>query len=198
MDQAVVVHPWDDREMTDRLVEAVQRLPRVPLSEVAAPATPGAYLQFVAAPQLAPLLGSTVATGRYPAYVGVAMRSLRERVGRYRQSIAGLTELDDAELFVALVPCASSASAAFAERALIEALQPALNGSGWGAKRPGARRAGRCSPVDAVLRGRRWAAMATPLDTARARLQLLSAQLRMDPDGPRWEPLVAGTERSAQ
>lgn len=200
MGSGTALQPWDDAALTARLLEVVCALPRVRLDRLDAPAMPGCYLQFFATERVEPALGALVASGRYVAYVGVASRSLRERVGRYRQSIDGLDAVREDDVSLAVLPCASTASARFAEAALIERLEPVLNGLGWGSKPQGARRAGqRCSPVDALFPGRRWAAVASSIDQARARMQVVAALAALDPCGPRWPALVDGvTPRPAR
>jgi len=182
------MQPWDDAVMTDQLVDLVLTLPRERLDRIETPRAPGCYLQFFASGTVEPVLGGLIASGVYVAYVGVASRSLRERVGRYRRAVEGL-DLDEQDIYLALLPCSSTASARFAEAALIDRLDPLLNGLGWGSRPPGATRAGRCSPVDALLPGRSWAPPASPVDDARARMQVVSHLARLDPGGIRWDPL---------
>jgi hypothetical protein len=90
-----------------------------------------------------------------------------------------------------VVPCASRASAAFAEAALIERLDPLLNGLGYGAKVPGRQRTGqRCSPFDALFPGRRWAPEPTALDRLQAQLRIVSYLTQLAPAGVRWDALT--------
>jgi len=88
------------------------------------------------------------------------------------------------------MPCASTASARWAEAALIAQLDPLLNGLGFGARPPGSTRRQRCSAFDALLPGRRWAQHPTLIDQARAQLQVVSHLARLDPSGPRWPALT--------
>jgi len=144
--------------MADALVELVHQLPRERLDRLDAPPAPGAYLQFLDAPHLGEVFGEPTATGCRAAYVGVASSSLRARVPRYRRALAGISELSEHQVWVTLVPCASTASARFAESALIERLCPVLQGLGWGSRPPGAGRPGTTtSPIHALLAGRDWA-----------------------------------------
>lgn len=180
--------PWNDGTMANDLLRIVPSLPRIRLDQLEAPGVPGCYVQFIAATEAEPILGPVIASGRYLSYVGVAATNLRSRIGRYRQSIAELS-FDERNLHLALVPCGTAASALFAERVLIERLDPVLNGLGWGSRVPGSRRSPRCSAVDALFPGRPWAAPASRSDEARARMLVLSNLARMDPTGPRWPAL---------
>jgi hypothetical protein len=175
-------------------MELVPTLPRERLDRVRPAAIPGCYLQFLAAPHLAPVLGELAATGRYPAYVGVAAVSLRDRLGRYPAAIADLNDIEPTDIHIALLPCSSTASARFAEAALIQLLAPLLNGFGWGSRPPGSGRPGRrCSPISALLPGRNGILPVALVDQARARMRVIAKLARLDPYGPRWEALP--TER---
>jgi hypothetical protein len=183
---------WDADEMAEALVALVQTLPRERMDRVEAPAVPGAYIQWLARPSMSNVFGQWVATGQYPAYHGVAYLSLRERLGRYTLSMRG-TQLSPSDIWVTLVPCSATTSAVFAERCLQERIPAPMNGLGWGAKVPGNRRHGRCSPIDALVPGRAWAPPATGLDEALARLRLVDWALRLPPASPVWPALpVAG------
>lgn len=188
------IEPWDADAMAEALVALVRELPRERLDRIQAPAQPGAYVQWLAGGSLREVFGPLVATGRYPAYHGVAHLSLRERLGRYRLSMLG-TRLSSRDLWITLVPCADTASAAFAELCLQDRLPAPLNGLGWGAKIPGSRRQGRVSPIDALIPGRAWAPPATRVDEALARLRLATWSLRLPPGSPLWPPLPASRSR---
>lgn len=184
------IEPWDSDQMAQDLVSLVWQLPRERLDRVDPPGMPGAYIQWFAAPSMAALFGPFVASGRYPAYHGVAYLSLRERLSRYSLAMRG-TPLTSRDLWVTLIPCASTASAVFAESCLHERLPAPLNGLGWGSKVPGRRRAGqRCSPIDALIPGRAWAPPVTRADEALARLRVLLWALRVPPTGEWWPPLT--------
>jgi len=180
--------------MVSDLIRVVTDLPRVKLSNIDPTPVPGCYLQFMASRELGPPMGpfdEVVATGRYPAYAGLASKSLRERIGRYRQTIRGLETVTASTIFLAVLPCSSAASARFCEEVLIRRFGPVLNGLGWGSKVPGSRRSAQaCSPVDALLPGRRWAQPASPVEVACAHLQVLANVAVRDPGGHRWDPLV--------
>lgn len=186
----------DDSAMRAELLAAVGGLERVCLDglPVVAPRTPGAYLVFLAAPRLIPKLSELVAMGMVPAYAGVAKRSLKERVGRYRTSLQGM--LDPEEVHFALLPTVSSGAALYAEDVFIAALAPIFNGTAFGSKIPGARRAGqRISLVDALLSRRAWARTPSPVEEAVAHLRILGRLLRMGPNGPRWPALSPSETR---
>jgi len=190
MTQLAALQPWDEAPMRHRLMRVLRKLQRVRLdllTPAAIPSMPGVYTQWFATRTVEPVLGCLVAEGRVAAYQGVAAVSLRERIGRYRQSLAG-TAIGEHEVFVAVLPCASRASALFAEAALIDELQPPLLRLGWGAKAPGGNRREQ-SPVDALFPGRRWAAPVSLVAQADARLQVLSRLAVLDPAGPRWPRL---------
>lgn len=182
------IEPWDAEEMAVALVDLVRKLPRERLDCVQAPSAPGAYIQWLAVPSMVNVFGQLVATGQYPAYHGVAYSSLRERLGRYALGMRG-TELSTSDIWVTLVPCSATTSAVFAERCLQERIPAPMNGLGWGAKVPGSRRHGRCSPIDALVPGRAWAPPATRIDEALARLRLVAWALRLRPATPLWPPL---------
>lgn len=186
---------WDERPMRTALVDAMLRCPRVRLDWIKdLPDVPGVYLFFVASssPRIRAALSELVATGRYPAYCGVSERSLRERLRRYRQSVANTTALSERDLYVSALPLPTAASAVWCERVLIELLDPPLQGLGFGNKIPGGNRSER-SPIDALLPGRRWAhEPATAVDQAAVRLRILARLLRLDPTGPRWDPIQPG------
>lgn len=185
-------HPWDDDAMTRRLLQVVPRLERQRLDAIDVGPVPGIYLTFFASPRIEPLLGRLVAHGIYPSYVGVAAASLRERIGRHRRTVDAVEGIDEHETYIAAMPCASTASARWAEAALIAQLDPLLNGLGFGARPPGPTRRQRCSAFDALLPGRPWAQRPTLIDQARAQLQVVSHLSRLDPSGPRWPALVSG------
>lgn len=186
------IEPWDADQMADALVALVRTLPRERLDRVQAPASPGAYIQWLAVPALATVFGPLVSTGRYPAYHGVAYISLRERLSRYALSMRG-TSLSPRDLWVTLVPCSATTSALFAERCLQDRIPAPLNGLGWGAKVPGSRRHGRCSPIDALIPGRAWAPQATGMDEALARLRIVAWSLRVSPGSAVWPALPAAS-----
>lgn len=188
MRELVALQPWDEAPMRRELVRVLQHLPRERLDRLDdLPSVPGCYAQWTAAPAVEPILGRLVATGRYPAYLGVASVSLRERIGRYRQSIRGTT-LRERDIYIAVLPCSSAASALFAERAGLEELPVPLAGMGFGSKVPGSNRQEQ-SPIDAVFPGRRWASPADLVAQAKARLQVLTWLINLDPSGPRWPAL---------
>ena len=120
------------------------------------------------------------------AYVGLAW-CLRERLRRYRRSLRGLQDFGERDVFVAMVPCASRASAAFAERALIDVYNPVFNGLGYGSRAVGAKRKGqRSSAFDALFKGRDRAQEPSINQQACAHLRVVSHLARMDPNGTRW------------
>lgn len=183
----------DDAALRAAVLRAVTELPRRPLDELreqrAVPDRPGVYLTFFASEDLCEVFGRLVGSGRYVAYVGVAQQNLRERIGRYAQTLRG-TKVKTSELHLAVLPCASGAAALFAESVAISELHPVCNGLGWGSKVPGARRAGqRCSVIDALVQ-RHWTTPPNMLDQAQARCRMLGQVLRIEPSGPRWPPLT--------
>jgi hypothetical protein len=183
------MQPWDEAPMRRDLVKSLQLLPRVRLDMLTdLPAVPGCYVQFFATPAVEPVLGPLVARGQYPAYIGVASVSLRERIGRYRQTIRGIAAIRPEDIHIAVLPCDSEASARFSESAGIEELSPPFDGMGWGSKVPGANRKEQ-SPFDALFAGRQWASPAEPIVQARARLRVLTRLITLDPSGPRWPAL---------
>jgi hypothetical protein len=193
MPNSAVTQPWDEAPMRRDLVDTLHRLPRERLDRLAdLPSVPGCYVQWTATRVVEPTLGHLVATGQYPSYLGVATVSLRERVGRYRQNIRG-TSLRERDIYVAVLPCTSAASALFAERAALEEIPVPLAGLGFGSKAPGANRSEQ-SPVDALFPGRRWASPADLVAQAKARLKVLSWLVNLAPDGPRWPALVSDDE----
>ena len=197
MQRPAPMQPWDDGAMTAALMKLVPTLPRVRLDEIQPPNQPGCYLQFFDTEAVKEVLGETIASGRYPAYVGVAACSLRERVGRYRQSVDGLDCLREREIHLALLPCASAAAALYSERVLIDRLHPVLNGTGWGSKVPGANRTSqRCSPVDALFPGRRWATAPSLRDRAMALMRVVESLATLGPETPRW-PALGRSPREA-
>ena len=188
-------HWWrNDSSLKEAIVKEALQLPREPMARLRAeggvPALPGVYVVFFASVPLVELFGDLVGAGRVPAYVGVAKRSLRERTGRYAQTLRG-TGVSPENLHFALLPCSSEAGALFAESALIEAFDPVCNGMGWGSKVPGRRRTTqRCSAMDAIL-GRNWTTPPSPIEAARARVQVLSYLAKLEPTGHRWPALLA-------
>lgn len=210
--KAVVMQPWDEAPMRRDLVRVLKRLPRERLDRLTdlPPSTRGIYVQWFATPAVEPILGRLIASAQYPCNIGVAAGrgGLRERIGRYRQSIRGTT-LREQDIWIATMPCSSAASALFAESVGLEEVPVPLAGSGFGAKPPGSNRREQ-SPFDALFPGRRWAAQADLLDQAKARLKVLTWMINLDPGGPRWPALpvaedgplatvtpLAGRERGA-
>lgn len=193
MPNTATLQPWDEAPMRRDLVQVLQRLPRERLDRLTdLPSVPGCYAQWTATPAVEPILGRLVATGRYPANIGVASVSIRERIGRYRQSIRG-TSLRERDIHVAVLPCSSAASALFAERVGLEEVPVPLAGTGFGSKVPGSNRREQ-SPVDALFPGRRWASPADLVAQAKARLQVLTWLINLDPSGPRWPALPAADD----
>lgn len=185
--------PWQDPTATADLIPALRSAPRIPLPEILDGSRvrlnqPAAYVQFVAAPDLEPLLGPACSSGTAPIYVG-SSDLLGPRLRRHRRSIAGISALDEDQLFLAIVPCCSHGAALWVEAELTLLLTPPLQGTGWGARQPGKTRRGRCSTVDAVL-PREWARAASPVEHAQALLHLAANLARMNPSGPRWPPLT--------
>lgn len=190
MTKTTTLQPWDEAPMRRDLVRVLTRLPRARLDLIAAadlPSAAGCYGQWFATPAVEPVLGRLVASGRYIGYLGVAS-NLRERIGRYRQSIRGITAIREQDIWIAALPCTSLASALFAERAGIEELSPPMQGMGWGSKVPGSNRKEQ-SPIDALFPGRRWSSPTDRVTEAKARLQVLSCLINLDPAGPRWPAL---------
>jgi hypothetical protein len=185
------IQPWNERAMRRNLLRTVRSLQRIPLSHIEPPAMPGCYLQFFANDALADRVGFLAASGQSCAYVGAGAQNLRERIRRHRSTVDGMPTLSTDDVYVAVLPCVSTASAAFAEAVLIEALSPVLNGLGWGSRPPGAGRSGqRVSPIDALLGGRSWASAASASDVANARL-LVFRHLALDLGTTlRWPPLA--------
>lgn len=191
MTHTVALQPWDETPMRRKLMEVLVELERVRLSDLRdLPPVPGIYAQFFSTPAVESVLSSLISSGVYPAYIGVAAVNLRERIGRYRQSIAGIRSISEQDIHIAVMPCASGASAVFAESAAISELKCPLQGTGWGSKVPGTNRK-EASPVDALFPGRNWAAPAPLAAEADARLRVLSRLIRLDPAGPRWPALPA-------
>lgn len=189
MPNSAVKQPWDEAPMRRDLVEALHHLPRERLDRlVDLPSSPGCYLQWTVTPVVESTLGHLVATGQYPSYLGVATVNLRERVGRYRQNIRG-TSLRERDIYVAVLPCSSAASALFAERAGLDEIPVPLTGMGFGSKALGANRTEQ-SPIDALFPGRRWASPADLVAQAKARLKILTWLINLAPDGPRWPALL--------
>ena len=180
----------DDGRLRSALLAEVGDLKRHRLDAIVAPAVPGAYLVFLAAPRLVPKLGGDLlALGKAPVYAGAA-RSLRERVARYRISLRGVLDTD--EMYFALLPTASPGAALHAENICIETLRPIFNGTAFGSKNPGSRRRGqRISLVDALLSRRTWARQASVVEQAVAQLWLVRRLARLDEYGRRWPPLCA-------
>lgn len=190
------MQPWDEAPMRRDLIRVLESLPRERLDRLThLPSVPGCYIQWFATPAVGPVLGLMIAEGRYPAYLGVASISLRERIGRYRQSIRGIDSIRERDIYIAVLPCTSAASALFAERAGIDTLQPPLQGLGWGSKVPGSNRQEQ-SPVDALFPGRRWASPSGLVAQAMARILVLSRLINLDPQGPRWPALSHADEDS--
>lgn len=190
MRTALGLEPWDESRMRADLLVVARELPRERLDTVAdLPAVPGCYIMFFATPRLAPSLSSLVSHGCLAGYVGVAARSVRERISRHRLHIAKSRDLEERDVWLAVLPCSSTASAYFAEAALIEALQPPLQGTGWGSKATGKNRRER-NHADALFPGRRDAADPSPAAVAAARLRILDHLLKLDPDVPRWTALL--------
>jgi len=186
------LQPWDDEELPARLLALVPTLERSSLRSLRPadiPAMPGAYLQFIAAPWLAPIFGELVASGRQIFYVGVA-KDLRVRMARYRLSVDRMSALNADDLFVALLPTSSLASGSFCESALLSALRPVTNQiCGWGSQSPGCQRSGqKISGTDSIS-PHWWSRQASLLDVARARLKV-AAHLARLPDQPSWPPLL--------
>ena len=184
---------WQNAEhLSASVVRHLLKLPRYRMDQLLAaqgvPTQPGVYAVFFAGAPLVELFGPLLGSGRYVAYVGVGERNLRHRLRRYVQTLGG-TVVDPAQLFLALLPCSSSAAALFVESALIAAYRPVCNGIGWGSVKPGSRRTKqRCSLASALL-GRNWTTPATPTDLALARMHILAYLMTLDPHGPRWDPL---------
>lgn len=211
MPKTPAMQPWDEAPMRRNLVRVLKRLPRERLDRLTdLPSATGLYVQWFATPAVEPTLGRLVATGQYPSYLGVAAGrgGLRERIGRYRQSIRG-TSLREQDIWIATMPCSSAASALFGERVGLDEVPVPLAGCGFGAKPPGSNRHEQ-SPFDALFPGRRWAQQADLLTQAKARLKVLSWMINLDPSGPRWPALpvddgplatvtpLAGRERVAR
>lgn len=180
---SVGMEPWDEAELARRLLEVVHTRERRPLEEVPEPG-PGAYALF----------GSPwrpgLADGTIPIYIG-SCRSLAERHARHRRSLeeAGLTS----SLRLLTLPTSSTASAAFAERLLIELYRPAWNVHvrGFGNRTPGARRSGRISSWDAAFPGRCWAVAPTPIERAVGLVDVAMAAVAPRAAGRPWPPLAA-------
>ena len=198
MGRLLGIQPWDDKIMTQDLLQMLPGLPREPLGSIRPPDTPGAYVHFLATERefLADVFGVILTRGRYPFYVGSG-RSLRERMNRYRVALRHMP-LDEGELWVAVLPCDSYASALYAESALISGLSPVIMNSlkGFGSKRPGRhRKEQKVSPADCILR-HSWAPEATLFEQARARVKVAAILAAGMPNRPRWPPLFPASASS--
>ena len=182
---------WNEQAMTADLVKLVAGLPRIRLDRLDAQRGPGAYLHWLASRRASEVFGEVVGTGCVPAYVGLA-RTLRERQGRYTLALRGPSGLRASEIYVTMIPC-SWPQASYAEAALIPAVgPPPLQGLGWGSKIQGSKRRSRLASIDCLF-PRHWALRPTVLETAAARLRVLSWLCRLDPAGRRW-PAVASEQ----
>lgn len=188
------IQPWDDEKMVCDLLDLVVTLPRTRLDLAEAPDGPGAYVMFLRSqrPEVVDILGFALTDGRVPCYAGSAQVSLRERLSRYPLSLRGVKAIQPADVYVTLLPCASSASARFSEAVLLES-PPVFNFlGGWGQKVPGSNRASqRVSPIDALWPGRRWAPTPTLVDRARAHLGVVAYLAELDGAVPRWPRLAS-------
>lgn len=189
----LAMEPWDDAAMRADLLAVVDGLPRVRLDRTLPPPMPGAYLQFLRSerPQVVDAVGALIAEGKVSCYQGSAAQSLRARLGRYRQSLHGLRDIDVSDVHVAVLPCSTTASALFAERVLIDEFGGVFNRlGGWGAKVPGSHRSGQqSSALDALFGGRSWTQEPSISDTIRARAAVIAYLAQLDPGGRRWPSL---------
>lgn len=162
------------------------------------PGVPGAYIMFLASARLTQMgsLGPLLTTAQLAAYVGSTTSHLAGRLARYRQSLAGMVGVE--ELWVAVVPTSSAGAALWCEAALIDGLCPPLNSTSWGSKIPGRHRANQQPGlVDALFGGRSWAREVTPIERARAHLQMYVRLSRIPADAPRWPPITSATSPEA-
>lgn len=187
------IQPWDDEQMVADLLDLVIELPRTRLDRIEAPDMPGSYLMFLKSTRadVVDVLGPA-SDGRVPIYAGSAQKSLRDRLSRYPLGLRGVEAIRTTDVYVSLLPCASAASARFAEAVLLES-PPVFNVlGGWGQMTPGSTRASqRVSPIDALWPGRRWAPAPTIVDRARAHLGVVAYLAKLDPAVPRWPRLDA-------
>lgn len=182
-----------DLQQREEVLEAVPRLERHPFVDYEPPSEPGAYAFFIASERLAEIhrrgAMASLVRGELLAYCGSSQRGLRGRLGRYRQSLRGVLELT--ELWVAVLPAASAASALFIESVIVEAWSPALNSTSFGCKIPGKNRVHqRLGMLEALWAGRSWARDPTALERARAQVQLVLRLARMPDDAPRWPAII--------
>lgn len=187
----IALHPWDDARMTTDLLRLVTVLPREPLSTIKPPDQPGMYIQFLASEgtDLEQAYGHIVATGQAAFYAGSA-RSLKERMNRYRTALSRMRDLGEDDLWILVLPCASLASAVFAEQAVIARVAPVMNGiQGWGGRDPGRKRAvqQRVSAACCLI-PQWWSRQPSALQVTRARLKV-AAHLAQMPDQPLWPAL---------
>lgn len=183
--------------MSAELFHVLRDQPRIRLRDVRPHAGPGAYAHVLGVgtdrTEVIDTFSPLLARGRYPVYVGQA-QCLRERQGRYRQGLCSIPAFGEDDVWVALLPCSSTASAAFAEAALVDTLDPLGNRlGGWGSRWPGPNRTEqKSSPLDALFPGRGWVRPAEPRDRLRALATVVGYLAELDPAGPRWPALPAG------
>ncbi len=192
--------PWweDDGALEGALAERVPQLERHRLDLCAPLRASGAYLVFLCAPRLVPVLGAVIALGRLPCHIGKA-QNLAERAGRYR----AMDFIAPVELYIAMLATSTIGAAAHCEALLQRRYEPIFTGWGFSSQACGSRRLPRPSLADCVLGPRRWAAQPSSVDEARARLRVVSHLARLDPAGERWPALavedaaVPGRERGS-
>lgn len=186
------VQPWDEDDLSCRLIELVRRLPRGPISEAALPDAPGAYLLFLAGPVSA---HGALRSGSAAVYAGKA-RSLAERQRFHVQSLSEADGIRPGMVSILAVPT-THAAACYVEALLLEECRPAWNRlGGFGCRVPGStRREGRTSKWDACFPGRYWARVPTSSERRAALAEL--AGILAEHGGIRelWPPLWAPTPR---
>lgn len=183
--------PWwdDDQALEAALFERVPQLERHRLDRCPAPQRCGAYLLFLAAPRLVPVLGAVIALGQLPCHIGKA-QNLAERGGRYRRM--DFVELAPDQLWIAMLPTASIGAAAHCEALLQRRYKPIFTGWGFSSQMCGSRRRPRPSLADSLLGPRSWVTtQPSPIEEACARLRVVACLARLDPTGDRWPALAA-------
>jgi hypothetical protein len=184
---------WDELDIELALIDAAVHAPRRRLTEVAAERTPAVYLTFLLTPAIGDMsCYRRVANGTYPVCVGSATDA-DERLRRHRRNTSVVPSLQCGEdVFVAVLPMQSYASAVYAEQLLITRLRPCWNErwmAGWGSRDQGrARRSVQSPPPWALLHpGRRVGERDAKVTTAF--LQRKIASHLAATAVPLWEPL---------
>ena len=124
---APVLSLYSQESAIPMVMKTIISSPRLPLADIRPDERPGVYVLFARTPSATlSRYGDTIASGRFPIYVGSA-QMLPKRISRHRQTIASASGLSVSDFAACVVYTDSLAAALAVEQILITTIRPPWN-----------------------------------------------------------------------